>query len=136
MMSVSEGVKVYLFADPVDMRKGFDGLSTLVRERGLSLFSGDLFVFISRRGDRVKILTWERGGLVLWYKRLERGTFKRISGTGALQIDVGGLRLILEGLDPREIKRPARWSPKSLDMSSQQAQFQGYERHPYEHRVR
>ena len=55
------------------MRKGFDGLSALVRAQELDLFSGDLFVFISRRADRIKILMWDRGGLVLWYKRLEKG---------------------------------------------------------------
>ena len=91
MISLSEATKVYLFAEPTDMRAGFDGLSHKVKRQGLELFSGHLFVFISKRGDRIKILTWERGGLTLWYKRLERGTFKRMKGTGALQIDSGGL---------------------------------------------
>ena len=61
MMSVSEGVKVYLFAEPVDMRKGFDGLSTLVRERGLSLFSGDLFVFILSVVSNISEGVYENG---------------------------------------------------------------------------
>ena len=112
MISLSEATKVYLFAEPTDMRAGFDGLSHKVKRQGLELFSGHLFVFISKRGDRIKILTWERGGLTLWYKRLERGTFKRMKGTGALQIDSGALALILEGLDAEAVKRPTRWSPK------------------------
>lgn len=112
MIAVSEHMRVHLFVEPVDMRKGFDGLSALVRAHNLDLFSGELFVFISKRGDRVKILTWERGGLALWYKRLERGTFKRVKGSGVLQLDKWALQLLLEGLDPRELKRPKRWSPR------------------------
>ena len=112
MIAVSAASKVYLFAEATDMRKGFDGLSLMVKQQGLELFGGHLFVFISKRGDRMKILTWERGGLVLWYKRLERGTFKRMRGTGALQVDSGALALILEGLDLNKVQRPARWSPK------------------------
>ena len=112
MIGVSEATKIYLFAEPVDMRKGFDGLSYLVKRQGLDIFSGHLFVFISRRGDRMKILTWDRGGLALWYKRLERGTFKRAHGTGMITIDSGVLAMILEGLDPEKMRRPKRWSPK------------------------
>jgi len=112
VIAVSEHMRVHLFVEPVDMRKGFDGLSALVRAHNLDLFSGELFVFISKRGDRVKILTWERGGLALWYKRLERGTFKCVKGSGVLQLDKWALQLLLEGLDPRELKRPARWSPR------------------------
>ena len=112
MIGISEATKIYLFAEPVDMRKGFDGLSYLVKRQGLDVFSGHLFVFISRRGDRMKILTWDRGGLALWYKRLERGTFKRAHGTGMITIDSGVLAMILEGLDPDKMRRPKRWSPK------------------------
>ena len=53
MIGISEATKIYLFAEPVDMRKGFDGLSYLVKRQGLDIFSGHLFVFISRRGDRI-----------------------------------------------------------------------------------
>jgi len=98
---------------PTDMRKGFDGLSTLVRQHQLDLFSGDFFVFISKKGDRIKILTWDRGGFAIWYKRLEKGTFKRIQSAGHSKIilDSGALVLLLEGLDPNQVKRPNRWIP-------------------------
>ena len=98
---------------PTDMRKGFDGLSTLVRQHQLDLFSGDFFVFISKKGDRIKILTWDRGGFAIWYKRLEKGTFKRIKSAGHSKIilDSGALVLLLEGLDPNQVKRPNRWIP-------------------------
>ena len=112
MITVNENIKVHLFTEPVDMRKGFDGLSALVRQHEIDLFSGELFVFISTRGDRIKILTWDRGGLALWYKRLERGRFKRVKGSGTLQLDKWALQLLLEGLDPHDMKRPARWSPR------------------------
>ena len=98
---------------PTDMRKGFDGLSTIVRQNQLDLFSGDFFVFISKKGDRIKILTWDKGSLAIWYKRLEKGTFKRIQSAGHSKIvlDSGALVLLLEGLDPNQVKRPNRWIP-------------------------
>lgn len=77
MLSLPAAVRIYFFAEAADMRKGFDGLVALVRAAGLSEYSGHLFAFVSRRADRAKILTWERGGFVLWYKRLERGRFRR-----------------------------------------------------------
>ena len=55
MIGFSSATKIYLFAEPVDMRKGFDGLSYIVKREGLNMFSGYLFVFISKRGDRMKI---------------------------------------------------------------------------------
>ena len=67
-------VKIFLATTPTDMRRGFDGLSALVtHDLGQDVFAGHLFVFVSRRGNRIKILSWDRGGFVLWYKRLERG---------------------------------------------------------------
>lgn len=76
MLSLPSSVRIYLLSGPTDMRKGFDGLAALVRAAGLDVFSGHLFVFVSRRSDRAKVLTFERGGFVLWYKRLELGRFR------------------------------------------------------------
>jgi len=72
MLSLTSAVRIFLWSAPVDMRKGFDGLQALVRAADMDVFSGNLFVFVSRRADRAKILTWERGGFVLWYKVLVR----------------------------------------------------------------
>ena len=115
-MFLSQSSKVYLFTTPTYMRKGFDGLSFLVRQQNLDLFSGDLFVFISKRADRIKILTWDRGGLVIWYKRLEKGTFKWLKQDeeSKLLLDTGALLLLLEGLDPNKVQRPKRWVPNSV----------------------
>jgi transposase len=115
MLSLPGSVRIYLFAEPTDMRKGFDGLSALVVASGLDVFSGHLFAFVSRRGDRAKVLTWQRGGFVLWYKRLEQGRFRRPEipeGVGRVQLEADQLALLLEGIDQRGIKRPRRWEPR------------------------
>ena len=97
------------------MRKGHDGLAALVQ--GVmckDLYSGHLFVFLSKRRDRVKVLAFDRGGLVLWYKRTERGRFKMPKLDAAIvsvALDYGELSLLLEGLDYSKVKRPLRWEP-------------------------
>ena len=77
MLSWPPTVRIFLVADATDMRKGFDSLAHLV-ESSLALdpLSGHLFVFRSRRGDRIKILYWDKDGYALWYKRLEKGSFR------------------------------------------------------------
>jgi transposase len=72
MLSWPPTVRIFLGAEPTDMRKGFDSLAHLV-ESSLALdpLSGHLFVFRSRRGDRIKILYWDTDGYVLWYKKQE-----------------------------------------------------------------
>ncbi len=99
------------------MRKGFDGLQALVRAAGMDVFSGHLFVFVSRRADRAKILTWERGGFVLWYKRLAKGTFRvsRDESTSSVElIDPGQLAMLLDGVDYRRVRRSKRWEPRKI----------------------
>jgi len=97
------------------MRKGHDGLAALVtNEMGAYLFSGHLFVFVSKSGNRVKILAWDRGGLALWYKRLEKGTFRipKIDDSSKLMpLDAGELSMLLEGIDYSKMRRPKRWEP-------------------------
>ncbi len=114
MLTLTSAVRIYLWTEPVDMRRGFDGLSAMVRTAGHDVFSGHLFVFVSRRADRAKILTWDRGGLVLWYKRLSRGTFRVAERDGAKRvvlIDAGQLAMLLDGVDYRAVKRSRRWEP-------------------------
>ncbi len=78
MLNLSELVRIYCCTQPTDMRKSFDSLAALVRDwLGHDPLSGHLFVFRSRRGDRVKLLWWDRDGLTLYYRRLEKGTFDR-----------------------------------------------------------
>ena len=78
MLSFPQTVRIFLHADAVDLRKGFDGLSGLVSQAfpEQDLLSGHLFLFLNRRRDRIKMLHWDADGLVIWYKRLEAGSFQ------------------------------------------------------------
>lgn len=102
MIPLGGGVEVYLALEPVDMRKAMDGLSVLVEDvLGLNPLSGQLFVFGNRRGDKIKILYWERNGFWVLYKRLEKGRFQwpRPTDEGVVRIAERELRWLLEGLD-------------------------------------
>lgn len=94
------------------MRRSFDGLSAMVVEHlEKDPFSGHLFVFRNRRGDRVKILYWDRSGFSLWYKRLEKGVFHFPSAVvGYVEMEATELALILEGIDLREARRVPRYA--------------------------
>lgn len=114
MIGLPESVKILLFTVETDMRKGFDGLSALVTAAGEDVYGGHLFVFLSRRRDRAKILTFQTGGFVLWYKRLEKGRFKPLSsaeGSDRICIDSVQLALLLDGVDVRRVSRPVHWRP-------------------------
>jgi transposase len=115
MLSVAAGAKVFLAAEPVDLRRGHDGLSALVRTRfGMDPLDGHLFVFVGRRIDRVKILFWDRGGFVLYYKRLERGRFrmpKIATGADRVVLDGTELAMLLGGFDLAGARRVDAWEP-------------------------
>ena len=114
MLTLPRSVRIYLASAPVDLRKSIDGLSALVREREHDVFSGHLFVFTSRRGDRVKILSWDRGGFVLYYKRLEKGRFRLPAvapGAVEVELDATQLAMLLDGIDVKRVKTPSRWEP-------------------------
>ena len=106
-------VRVYLCTSPTDMRKGFDTLAALVRDGlGHDPLSGHLFLFVGRRRDRLKLLYWDRDGLALWYKRLEKGTFRLPATkpeTTSVELKASELAMLLEGIDLRSTKRRARF---------------------------
>ena len=101
MIGASPSVKVFAYTEPVDMRKGFDGLFGLVKTHlGRDPLSGDLFVFVSRNRKRAKVLLWDGTGLCLYAKRLERGQFANLwSGAGESEIELTAaeLQLFMEG---------------------------------------
>ena len=77
MLTLPRSVRIFISSAAIDMRKSIDGLKAIVEgEIEGDTYSGHLFLFVSRRCDRVKILTWDKGGFVLFYKRLERGQFR------------------------------------------------------------
>lgn len=104
---------IWLAAEAADMRCGFDRLAERVKTViGQEPLSGHLFVFKSRRGDRLKILLWDRDGFVLWYKRLEAGVFKLPkveAGTRSVELRASELAMILDGIDMARLKRVARY---------------------------
>jgi transposase len=119
VLTLALPTRVYLSTAPADMRKSFDGLARLVAEHlGGDPLSGDLFVFRSRRGDRVKLLYWLGDGYAIWYRRLEEGTFAfpvpgkhpyPQVGTHGLSISAKDLALLLDGIDPSSVKRRHRY---------------------------
>ena len=113
MIGLPAGTRVWLAAGVTDMRKGFDGLAALVQASlSENPFSGQLFVFRGRRGDRVKILWWDGNGLCLYAKRLERGHFVwPRAQSGTVSLSAAQLSMLLEGIDwraPRYTQTPSR----------------------------
>jgi transposase len=107
-------VRVYLCLTACDMRKSFDGLHALVREHlELDAFAGHLFVFTSRRKDRVKILYWDRDGFAVWSKRLEEGAYAAPFGDSAeerrREITTQELGALLSGIDLKQATRRKRY---------------------------
>lgn len=105
--------RIWLAVEATDMRCGFDRLaervSAVISQDPLS---GHLFVFASRRHERLKILTWDRDGYVLWYKRLEAGIFKlpRVEqGARSVELRASELAMMLDGIDMTKLKRTPRY---------------------------
>lgn len=116
MLLLPSSVKIYIAAEPVDLRKSIDGLSAKVRGAGHDVYSGHLYVFAGRRRDRVKILAWDRGGFVLYYKRLESGRFRWpaiAESICEIEFDATQLAMLLDGIDVKRVKQPKRWTPPS-----------------------
>jgi transposase len=106
--------RIFLYDKDVDMRKSYDGLYAIVQtEFNKDIRLGDLFLFLNRRLDRLKLIYWDRDGLAIWMKRLERGTFQRptlkLEGN-QVEIDAIELGLLLSGIDLRTAKRRKRYA--------------------------
>ena len=113
MLMLPPSVRIFLAVQPADMRRSFDGLAAMTREViGRDPLSGHLFVFGNRKGDRVKILFWDRSGFCLWYKRLEEGVFHFPASDGhSVEVEGAELALVLEGIDLAGARRRARFVP-------------------------
>jgi transposase len=115
MLSLPASTRIFLCLEVADMRRGFDGLAAMATEViGEDPLSGHLFVFRNRRQDRVKILYWDRDGLCLWYKRLEKGTFKfpvliTNSRSRRVEVKASDLIMLLDGVDLVSVRRQRRY---------------------------
>lgn len=114
MFSLSSSSRIFVHALPTDMRKSFDALCGIVKgEFKKDILDGDYFVFFNRILDRCKILLWDRDGLILIYKRLEKGCFQRpVNPSNAdmvIEVDLTTLTLILNGIDLNSAKRRKRY---------------------------
>jgi transposase len=118
MLSLALPGRIFVCTLPTDMRKSFDTLAALVQAHlDQDALSGDLFVFRSRRGDRIKLLWWDEDGYGLFYKRLEEGSFvlpvadgKRTQvGTSGLVLRPAELAMLLDGVDLSHVKRHRRY---------------------------
>lgn len=114
MIHLPASVRVYLCLTACDMRKSFDSLAALVRSQmELDPLCGHLYVFWSRRRDRIKLLYWDRDGFAIWAKRLEEGTYALPfceSGEVRREITAQELAALLSGIDLNQSKRRKRYS--------------------------
>jgi transposase len=118
VLTLPSSVRIYMAIEPVDLRRGFDGLAAatrqIIREDPLS---GHLFCFVNRRRNRLKVLIWQPSGFLLLFKRLEVGTFKLphipAPGQRHFEMDPTDLALMMEGIDLRGARRRKRWSPQN-----------------------
>ena len=116
MMFLPQAVKIFVAAQPTNLRKSFDGLSIQVRSvLAHDPVSGHIFVFLNRRRTQVRLLWWSRGGFAILGKRLEKGTFtfpaKVTDGASGVEIQEHELTLLFEGLDFANAKFSHRWAP-------------------------
>lgn len=120
MLSFPANVRLFLANEPVDGRKSFNGLAAVVEaEFELAPMSGDMFIFLTRRANLVRMLFWDRDGFCLVSKKLEHGTFRRARDAAAegthVELDVAELTLLLEGIEAKSLRRGRRWKPKKDD---------------------
>jgi transposase len=119
VLSLPPSVRLFVATQPVDGRKGADSLMALARDvLHHDPLSGHLFIFFSRRCDRVRIVYWDRNGFAMWTKRLERGrfrpTFTKDGPLSSTSIEAAELALIVEGIELAGARRRPRWRPTAL----------------------
>jgi hypothetical protein len=113
MFSLTTSHRFLLYGKATDFRKGFDGLCGLVQnELNREPTSGEVFMFINRPRDRIKLLHWQQGGFVLYYKRLERGTIRlpslNVENTSC-QVSYADLVLMVEGISVEKVVQRVRY---------------------------
>lgn len=116
--------RIFLYAKNVDMRKSFDGLHAIVQAEFLrDIRLGDLFLFLNRRLDRIKLIHWDGDGLVIWMKRLECGSFQRPRGEPGVdhvEMDATDLAILLAGIELASVKRRPRYQCDTAALAAAQ----------------
>jgi transposase len=117
MLSLPPSVRLFVATQPVDGRKGADSLMVIVRDVfGQDPLSGHLFIFFSKRRERIRVVYWDRNGFATWTKRLESGRFRpNFSADGRLTsmpVEAAELALIVEGIELAGARRRRRWQPQ------------------------
>ena len=116
MFSLSSSHRYLLYRQPCDMRKSFDSLSGVVSgELGRNPLSGEVFIFLNKRHSHMKMLHWENGGFVLYYKRLEKGTFSPPETKEDGSVSWPELVLMIEGIKVQKIIQKRRFSIEKND---------------------
>ena len=117
MLTLPSAVKIFVYTQPTDMRCGFNKLSMLTDQfMRADPYSGHLFVFFNKTGDKCKILFWDRTGFIIWYKKLEEGTFEKLPcqhHRASIEVDIAKLTWILEGIDLFKARRRKRYQRKT-----------------------
>ena len=117
MFTISSSNKFHLYSQPTDMRKSFDGLSGLIQNNLESNpCSGDVFIFINKRRDKIKLLHWQGISFTLYYKRLEEGTFELPEydiQSGSITLNYAQIVMLVDGLTIKNIRKRKRYSPES-----------------------
>ena len=121
MLTFAGRMRIFVASEPVDLRRGFDGLAAATRQViEAEPLSGHLFAFLNRRRNRMKLLVWEPNGYWLLYNRLERGRFtlpqEPEPGRRHIVIEAADLALMLEGIDLRGARRRKHWSPGTKEL--------------------
>ena len=113
MFTLSDNHRFLLYSQPTDMRKSFDGLSGLIKNQlATDPRNGDVFLFINKGRDKIKLLHWNGSGYTLYYKRLEKGTFELPSykqKRGSIKLNYAKLDMILEGLSIKNVVHRKRY---------------------------
>jgi len=113
MFSLSSELEFQLYSQPTDMRKSFDGLCGIVQEQlGASATGGDVYIFINKLRNKMKLLHWQSGGFVLYYKRLERGVFEHLNydvETGSYLLSYSQMVLLVDGISIKNLEQKKRY---------------------------
>jgi transposase len=129
MFSVSKAYRYFMYGRRADMRKGFNGLCGLVRnEFKQNPLSGDVFIFINRPRNRIKLLHWQGDGFAIYYKRLEKGTYEMPeikTDSASIELDAQQLLFILEGISLLSVKKRRRYAHHFVDKNPMNTVYSG-----------